>query len=119
MVPQSLEERRRAVWRIYAQSVPGVYRGDTYFYSVDWDLRGRERELDTQSCPVYLLIGEYDYACAPAESEATAAEIPGARYRTMREIGHFPMIENYLRFKEYLLPILHELGEREEAAPGG
>lgn len=119
MAPQSPEESRRAVWWIYAQGVPGVYRGDTYFYSVDWDLRGRERELDTQACPVYLLTGEYDHACTPAESEATAAAIPGARYRTMRGIGHFPMAENYPRFREYLLPILRELGESSDPGPAG
>lgn len=111
MAPQSPEESRRAVWWIYAGGGPGIYRGDTYFYSVDWDLRGRESELDTEICPVYLLTGEYDHACAPAESEATAAKIPGARYQTMKRIGHFPMAENYPLFKGYLLPILRELDE--------
>lgn len=113
MAPQSPEESRRAVWWIYAQGGPGVYRGDTYFYSVDWDLRGKEHEIDTNACPVYLLTGEYDYACTPDESEATAAAIPGARYQTMRCIGHFPMTENYPRFREYLLPILREVHEGE------
>lgn len=111
MAPQSPEELRREVWWTYAQGGPGVYRGDTYFYSVDWDLRGREEQIDTSECPVYLLTGEYDYACTPQESASTAATIPGARYRTMKDIGHFPMAENYPRFKEYLLPILYELEE--------
>jgi pimeloyl-ACP methyl ester carboxylesterase len=109
MAPQSPESARREVWWTYTQGAPGIYRGDTYFYSVDWDLRGREGEIDTSRCPVYLLTGEYDYACSPQETSATAAAIPGARSAKMEGIGHFPMSENYPRFREYLLPILREL----------
>ena len=69
----------------------------------------REEEIDTSRCPVYLLTGEYDYACSPQETSATAAAIPGARSAKMEGIGHFPMSENYPRFREYLLPILREL----------
>ena len=109
MAPQSPEAARREVWWTYGQGGPGVYRGDTYFYSVDWDLRGCEAEIDTSQCPVYLLTGEYDYACTAEETIATAASIPGAKSARMEDIGHFPMAENYPRFREYLLPILREL----------
>jgi pimeloyl-ACP methyl ester carboxylesterase len=109
MAPQSPESSRRDVWWIYSQGAPGIYRGDTYFYSVDWDLRGHETEIDTSACPVYLLTGEYDYACTPEETAATGAAIPGARNITMQGIGHFPMTENYPLFRTYLLPILGEL----------
>jgi len=109
MAPQSPEPSRREVWWTYSQGGPGIYRGDTYFYSVDWDLRGREGEIDTRRCPVYLLTGEYDYACTAQESAATAAAIPGANFRKMEGIGHFPMAENYPRFREYLIPVLREL----------
>jgi len=109
MAPQSPEAARREVWWTYAQGGPGTYRGDTFFYSVDWDLRGREEKIDTATCPVHLLTGEYDYACTPEESAATAAAIPDAKFTKMRGIGHFPMAENYPRFREHLLPILREL----------
>lgn len=114
MAPQSPETSKRSVWWIYSQGGPGIYRGDTYFYSVDWDLRGREEELDTGKCPVYLLTGEYDYACSPDESEATAEAIPGARFTKMNGIGHFPMTENYELFKNYLLPILEEVQNKKK-----
>ncbi len=113
MAPQSPEASRREVWWIYSQGGPGIYRGDTYFYSVDWDLRGREEELDTNRCPVFLLTGEYDYACSPDESRATAEAIPGAKFTRMRGIGHFPMTENYELFKGYLLPVLEEVARAE------
>jgi pimeloyl-ACP methyl ester carboxylesterase len=109
MAPQSPESSRREVWWTYSQGGPGIYRGDTYFYSVDWDLRGREGEIDTRRCPAYLLTGEYDYACTVQESAATAAAIQGAKFRKMEGIGHFPMAENYPRFREYLIPVLREL----------
>jgi pimeloyl-ACP methyl ester carboxylesterase len=109
MAPQSPETNRREVWWTYAQGGPGIYRGDTYFYGVDLDLRGREAEIDASRCPVYLLTGEYDYACTPEETFATADAIPGARSVKMEGIGHFPMAENYPVFREYLLPILREL----------
>jgi pimeloyl-ACP methyl ester carboxylesterase len=115
MAPQSPEENRREVWWIYSQGGPGIYRGGTYFYSVDWDLRGREGEIDASRCPVYLLTGEYDHACTPEETSATAAAIPGASSATMREIGHFPMAENYPHFREYLLPVLKEIEEMADA----
>jgi pimeloyl-ACP methyl ester carboxylesterase len=111
MAPQSPEASRREVWWIYSQGGPGVYRGDTYFYSVDWDLRGHEGEIDTSECPVYLLTGEYDYAWTPTVTAETAAAISGVKSTTMKEIGHFPMSENYPRFRSYLLPILRELEE--------
>jgi pimeloyl-ACP methyl ester carboxylesterase len=109
MAPQSPEAARREVWWVYSQGGPGVYRGDTYFYSVDWDLRGHEAEIDTSRCPVYLLTGEYDYACTAEETIATAASIPGVKGAKMEDIGHFPMVENYPRFRGHLLPILWEL----------
>ena len=109
MAPQSPEAARREVWWTYAQGGPGVYRGDTYFYSVDWDIRGREGEIGTSRCPVHLLTGECDHGCSAGETEATAGAIPGARFTKMEGIGHFPMAENYGRFREYLLPILREL----------
>ncbi|MDP9477878.1 MAG: alpha/beta hydrolase [Actinomycetota bacterium] len=111
MAPQSPEASRREVWWIYSQGGPGVYRGDTYFYGVDWDLRGREEEIDTSRCPVYLLTGEYDYACTAEETAATVAAVPGAKGEKMTGIGHFPMAENYGRFREYLLPVLRELDD--------
>ena len=114
MAPQSPEASRRDVWWIYSQGGPGIYRGDTYFYSVDWDLRGREKELDTNACPVYLLTGEYDYACSSDESEATAKAIPGARFTKMSGIGHFPMTENYPLFRDYLLPVLEDISRKQQ-----
>jgi pimeloyl-ACP methyl ester carboxylesterase len=107
MAPQSPLAARKEVWWIYSQGGPGIYRGDTYFYSNDFDLRGHEAEIDTERCPVYLLTGEYDFACSAEESEATIAKIPGAKGGRMQSIGHFPISENYPLCKTYLMPALN------------
>lgn len=109
MSPHSPEESRREVWWIYSQGGPGIYRGDTYFYAQDFDLRETASTIDTARCPVYLLTGEYDHACTPEETEQAIAAIPGARGGRMPGIGHFPMAENYPLFRTFLTPVLDEI----------
>jgi pimeloyl-ACP methyl ester carboxylesterase len=104
--PQSPEVNARENWWIYSQAGPGVYAGDVHYYSLDWDGRPDLARIDTRQCGVSLLTGEFDYSCTPAMTMEAAAAIPGARVTIMKGIGHFPMIENYPRFREYLLPEL-------------
>jgi pimeloyl-ACP methyl ester carboxylesterase len=104
--PLSPEAGRRENWWYYSQSGPGVYQGDVYFYSLDWDARDDLKRIDTKRCNVALLTGEYDYSCTPAMSEAVAAAIPGSRLAIMKGIGHFPMVENYPAFRPYLIDAL-------------
>jgi pimeloyl-ACP methyl ester carboxylesterase len=104
--PYSPERNRRENWWYYSQSGPGVYQGDVFFYSNDWDGRADIKRIDTNRCKVALLTGEYDYSCTPAMSEAVADAIPGARLTVMKGMGHFPMIENYAGLRPYLLAAL-------------
>ena len=104
--PFSPEASRRENWWYYSQSAPGVYQGDVYFYSLDWDARDDLKRIDTNRCKVALLTGEYDYSCTPQMSEAVAAAIPGSRLTIMNAVGHFPMVENYPGFRPYLLAAL-------------
>jgi pimeloyl-ACP methyl ester carboxylesterase len=109
--PDSPEVNRRENWWYYSQSGPGVYQGDVYFYSVDWDAREEIRRIDTKICKVSLLTGEYDYSCTPAMTRAVASAIPGCRFRVMKGMGHFPMIENYEGFRPFLLRELKYMAE--------
>ncbi|WP_219414217.1 amidohydrolase family protein [Pseudonocardia nigra] len=109
MSPHSPEVSRREVWWTYSQGGPGIYRGDTYFYSEDLDLRGVAGTIDTTRCSVYLFTGEHDHACMPDDTAAALAAIPGARGGAMPGIGHFPMAENCSYFRTYLLPALAQL----------
>jgi len=104
--PSSPEASARENWWYYSQSGPGVYAGDVHFYSVDWDGRADLGKIDTSVCKVSLLTGEFDYSCTPDMTRAAAKAIPGARLVIMDGMGHFPMIENYPVFRNFLLPEL-------------
>jgi len=99
--PNSPEVGKRENWWIYSQSGPGVYQGDVYFYSCDWDARLSVKKIKT--CKVALLTGEFDYSCTPAMTREVAKAIPGSRFRVMKGMGHFPMIEDYACLRPYLL----------------
>lgn len=107
--PMSPEESRRENWWYYAQSGPGVYRGDVMFYSFDWDAREDIKRIDTARCRVSLLAGSFDYSATPAMTRAVAEAIPGSRFTVMEGIGHFPMIEHYALFRRYLMPELDHM----------
>jgi len=109
IAPQSPAEARWETLWGYAQGGPGVFRGDLYFYRAEGDLRGKLDAVDTRRCPLYLLTGEYDFSCTPADTERTAKAIEGARFTVMKGLGHFPMSEHPGRFREYLVPVLDEI----------
>ncbi|HSV07600.1 MAG TPA: alpha/beta hydrolase [Candidatus Binatus sp.] len=109
MSPTSPEPLRRETAWIYSQGAPPVFKGDLYYFSVDHDLRATARDIDTSRVAVYLLTGEYDWAATPAMSRELAAKIPGASYRTMEGLGHFPMSEDPARFLDYVRPVLQEI----------
>jgi len=112
MSPTSPEPLRRETAWIYSQGAPPVFKGDLYYFSVDHDLRVTARHIDTSRVAVYLLTGEYDWAATPAMSRELAGQIPGATYRTMEGLGHFPMSEDPARFLDYVRPVLQEIRAR-------
>jgi pimeloyl-ACP methyl ester carboxylesterase len=95
------------------QSGPGVFKGDLHFRKRHTDLRGKLGNIDTESCPLYLLTGQYDLSCTPEDTKRTAESIAGAKVIIMRDLGHFPMAENPSLFKQYLLPVLNEIQSAE------
>jgi pimeloyl-ACP methyl ester carboxylesterase len=109
--PSSPEQSARENWWYYSQSGPGVYAGDVHFYSVDWDGRQDLKKIDTTICKVSLLTGEFDYSCTPDMTRAAAKAIPGSRLVIMEGMGHFPMIENYPVFRNFLLPELEWMSQ--------
>jgi pimeloyl-ACP methyl ester carboxylesterase len=109
IAPQSPAESRWDTLWMYMQGGPGVFKGDLFFYRADGDFRDRVASIDTRDCPLYLLTGEYDFSCTPADTERTAAQIKGARVTIMKEIGHFPMSEHPAQFRTYILPVLEQI----------
>lgn len=101
-------ERHETLWH-YMQGGPGIFKGDLWFYRVDGDLRDTVARIDTSRCPLWLLTGEYDYSCRPADTLATAEAIAGCNVVVMERLGHFPMSENYAQFTTYLHPVLEQI----------
>src|SRR6185295_14503484 len=108
-------DRWETIWH-YMQGGPGVFKGDLHFYTADGDGRGRVAEIDTGKCPLYLLTGEYDYSCTPADTRELARRIKGAEATIMEGLGHFPMSEDPARFLEYLRPVRARILKREPKA---
>ncbi|WP_445620219.1 alpha/beta fold hydrolase [Kushneria sp. Sum13] len=106
MSPESpLRNKRFASW-IYSQSGPGVYSGDLWFYSEEYDGYALSELINTSGRPVSLLTGEYDYSCTPEASRRLAAVLKNSKLIVMNELGHFPMTENPSLFLKYVLPEL-------------
>jgi len=116
--PSAPEAHRREVGWCYSQGAPPVFRGDLNYWAVDHDLGERAPEIDTTKTGVYLLTGEYDAATPPALSESVARQIPGAFYRTMKGLGHFPMSEDPERFFGYIEPVLAEIARQRAGVAG-
>jgi pimeloyl-ACP methyl ester carboxylesterase len=105
MSPTAPEVYRQETRLHYAQGAPGVFNGDIHYYAVDHDLTGEAHLIDTERCAVHLLTGEYDFPTVPWTEEAARA-IPGASFRIMTGLGHFPMSEDHDRLMDEILPIL-------------
>ena len=72
-------------------------------------MRNTAATIDTELCSVDILNGEYDWSGTPVAGEELAAMIPGARYRTMPGLCHFPMSEHPERFLAEIRPVLDRI----------
>ena len=107
--PMSPETYVKEVSQVYAAGWPPAFLGDLHYYMVDFDLRDRASEIDTQRCAVHILNGEYDYS-GTAEMGADAHRaIAGSTHTVMSGVGHFPMQENPEAFLAYLAPVLEQI----------
>jgi pimeloyl-ACP methyl ester carboxylesterase len=94
----------------YMQGGPGVFLGDLHYYFTDGDLRnGLLDTLDTKRCPLHLLTGEYDLSATPELTAELAKLVKATSFQVMEGMGHFPMSENPVQFRKYLLPVLDRI----------
>jgi pimeloyl-ACP methyl ester carboxylesterase len=110
--PGNPETFRREIAWTYGQSAPPVSKGDLYYNFIDHNLTGGEAQrIDTSRIAVYLMTGEYDWGNSPDQTRILAEQIKGSKFVEMKGLGHFPMAENFPRFKTYLTPILNEIAD--------
>lgn len=110
VAPTAPEEYKWETLWGYMQGGPGIFKGDLHFYRIDGDFRNDTHRIDVSKCSLYLLTGEYDFSCSPADTRSTAAKIKNApEVVEMKGLGHFPMSEDPAQFRTYILPVLEEL----------
>ena len=78
---------------------------------IEHDLRETAQNIETSKCMLYVLSGDYDWSAYPEAAQELADKVPGATYTLMEGMGHFPMSENPVLFREYLLPVLDRILE--------
>jgi len=118
MSPTSPVELRKETYWVYSQGAPPVFKGDLFYYSVDHDLREHAHLIDTGRCEVHVLSGEYDWSGTPDLGRELADRIPGATFKVMAGLGHFPMSEDPERFLAEVRPVLAGILDRTDATPG-
>lgn len=114
MAPQSPEECVKECMWTYMQGGPGVFAGDLVYYNGTAEgshnlTVDQVRQIDVNKCMLYLLTGEYDPNTSPADTIKVAENVEGCYFRPMEALGHFGAIENYPKFKEYLMPVLDDI----------
>jgi pimeloyl-ACP methyl ester carboxylesterase len=115
--PNAPEQRvRETVW-MYSQGAPVVFAGDLNYYGIEHDLRETAQNIDTSKCLFYVLSGDYDWSAYPAAAKELADKVPGATYTLMEGMGHFPMSEDPVKFKKYIIPVLSDIEEKSARAP--
>jgi pimeloyl-ACP methyl ester carboxylesterase len=105
MSPDSPQDLQDDVLWEYAQGGPGVYNGDGAMVS---SLTELGLTLESAKCPLWVFSGEYDYSATPVLSKAAAEQL-GGEFIAMVGKGHFPMAEDPVGFKQYLLPVLEKI----------
>ncbi|KZM25659.1 hypothetical protein ST47_g3183 [Ascochyta rabiei] len=109
MSPTAPKVNKDLIWHLYSAQAYGIFHGDLDFYFGGWDGRSRVASIDTNSCPVYMLTGEYDWSNTPEMSQKTADKIPGAMHKAMPGLGHFPATENPKAFVPHLIEAIDHI----------
>lgn len=58
---------------------------------------------------MFMLTGEYDWGNTSAMAQATCDKIPGAKHKSMPELGHFAATETPAKFVLHLLEALEHI----------
>ncbi len=109
--PTSPIAYRKETIQTYAAGWPQLFTGDLFYYMVDYDLRDRAGEIDTDRVGVHILSGEYDYSGSVEHGREAHESIAGSTFAEMSGVGHFPMSENPEAFIPYLLSVLDRVAE--------
>lgn len=103
------DNARREVGWVYAQSGPGIYAGDNYYYIVDHDLTDKAQDIDTSKCMLILMTGRYDPGNTPESTKKLADMVQGSIFIDMGDLAHFSITETYPEFKVYFRQVVPKI----------
>ncbi len=113
VVAPDISARDRQLTTTFQTANPRNLRDDLYLWCEDNGKVELADQIDPGRIAVHLMAGEYDYTCPPEDVEACAKRIGGdTRYTLLRGLGHFPMSEDYGRFRPHLLEALEAIETR-------
>ena len=69
-------------------------------------------QVEVPAFQFLMIDGEGDPNTSPKETQALADLVKGSKFWPMKDLGHFPVTENYSEFRKYLLPILEDIQQR-------
>lgn len=107
-----LSRADRQMNRMIQGAHPRSLRNDLYFWGVENADPARVDRIDAGKVPLYMYAGEYDFTCPPAHVEESARRIGNVSYAMLEGLGHFPMSENYERFRPVLMRTLADIAKR-------
>ncbi len=107
--PTSPDPYRKETIQTYASGWPPAFRGDLWYYIVEYDLTTDAKAIDTDQIGVHIFSGEYDYSGTVERGREAHEAIEGSTFTEMVGMGHFPMSENPDAFMAYLQPILDQI----------
>ena len=105
MSPSSPQELQDDVLWEYSQGGPAVYNGDGAMMT---SLHEIAPTLTKAGCPLFVFSGDYDYSASPELCRQAAKQL-GGELIPMLGKGHFPMAEDPVGFKQYLMPVLAKI----------
>ena len=112
--PTDISKSDRQINRICQSSHPKSMRNDLHLWGVDNADLNRASRIDPTKVPIFMYSGQYDFTCPPELVEESANAIgPEVHYEMLENLGHFPMCENYTRFRPTLVKTLDKIESME------
>jgi proline iminopeptidase len=110
ILPAYFADYRKTVELIGAAPTIGLTH-DPNRLPVQWDVRD---QLGTIDVPALVIVGTYDFICAPRFAYEIQAGLPDARLVELRDSGHFGHVEEPDAFAEAVVDFIYDIkaGER-------
>jgi len=99
----------RQINRMLQSAHPRSLRNDLHLWGVENADETRTERIDGSKIPIYMYSGEFDFTCPPDHVEKAAGAIGNVNYEMLEGLGHFPMSENYERFRPTLVRTLEDI----------